>query len=47
MGKALSIFSAIFLAIGGLLFGYDSGIIGSTLAQPEFIAYFGTPSAAA
>jgi MFS family permease len=28
----------------GFLFGYDSGIITSTIAQPEFIAYFNNPS---
>jgi MFS family permease len=30
----------------GLLFGYDSGVITSTIGQPEFIEYFGHPSAA-
>jgi MFS family permease len=44
MGRATTIFSAIFLAIGGFLFGYDSGIITSTIALPTFIAYFGKPS---
>jgi hypothetical protein len=28
MGKAIVILSSAFLAIGGFLFGYDSGIIG-------------------
>jgi hypothetical protein len=28
----------------GFLFGYDSGIISSTIAQPLFIDYFGNPS---
>jgi MFS family permease len=44
MGRATTIFSAIFLAIGGFLFGYDSGIIGSTIALPTFVDYFGKPS---
>jgi hypothetical protein len=28
----------------GFLFGYDSGIISSTIVQPYFEAYMGTPS---
>jgi MFS family permease len=28
----------------GFLFGYDSGIITSTIGQPEFIKYFSNPS---
>ncbi|KAH7382047.1 general substrate transporter [Cadophora sp. MPI-SDFR-AT-0126] len=44
MGKAATIGSAVFLAIGGFLFGYDSGIITSTLAQPRFVDYFNKPS---
>ncbi|KAK4039015.1 hypothetical protein C8A01DRAFT_37061 [Parachaetomium inaequale] len=44
MGRAATIFSAVFLAIGGFLFGYDSGIIGSTIALPTFVEYFGKPS---
>lgn len=30
----------------GFLFGYDSGVITSTIGQPEFVKYFGNPSAA-
>jgi sugar porter (SP) family MFS transporter len=44
MGRATTIFSAVFLALGGFLFGYDSGIITSTIALPTFVDYFGTPS---
>lgn len=29
----------------GFLFGYDSGIISSTIVQPYFEAYMGTPTA--
>ncbi len=47
MGKALVISCAIFSAIGGFLFGYDSGIISSTIAQPKFVEYFDNPSDAA
>ncbi|KAK9319695.1 general substrate transporter [Lipomyces orientalis] len=46
MGKAVTIVSGVFLAIGGFLFGYDSGIITSTIGQPVFVEYFGTPDAA-
>ncbi|PQE19200.1 hexose carrier protein [Rutstroemia sp. NJR-2017a BBW] len=45
MGKAVTIGSGLFLAIGGFLFGYDSGIVTSTIGQPEFISYFGAPDA--
>ncbi|KAH6706559.1 general substrate transporter [Leptodontidium sp. 2 PMI_412] len=44
MGKAATVGSAVFLAIGGFLFGYDSGIITSTIAQPRFVDYFDQPS---
>jgi hypothetical protein len=44
MGKALVFSCAVFSAIGGFLFGYDSGIISSSIAQPTFIAYFESPS---
>ncbi|KAL3487508.1 general substrate transporter [Aspergillus germanicus] len=39
-----TVFSAIFLATGGFLFGYDSGIITSTISLPTFKDYFGNPS---
>lgn len=46
MGRLRTGGAAVFLAIGGFLFGYDSGIIASTIVQPYFIAYMGTPTAA-
>jgi MFS family permease len=45
MGRLITAGSAIFLAIGGFLFGYDSGIISSTIVQPNFVSYFGAPTA--
>ncbi|KAL3460075.1 general substrate transporter [Aspergillus heterothallicus] len=39
-----TVFSALFLATGGFLFGYDSGIITSTISLPTFKDYFGNPS---
>ncbi|RAR01951.1 general substrate transporter [Stemphylium lycopersici] len=44
MGLAVTVFSAIFLATGGFLFGYDSGIITSTIALDSFKEYFNDPS---
>jgi len=44
MGLAVTVLSAVFLATGGFLFGYDSGIITSTIALPTFNAYFNRPS---
>ena len=44
MGRLVTAGSAVFLAIGGFLFGYDSGIIASTIAQPHFIEYMGKPT---
>ena len=39
--KKLLIFSTT-----GFLFGYDSGVITSTIGQPKFVEYFGEPDAA-
>ncbi|KAH8429816.1 sugar porter family MFS transporter [Aspergillus melleus] len=44
MAKIKTFLSAIFLATGGFLFGYDSGIITSTISQEHFIDYFNNPS---
>lgn len=44
MGKSVTVLSAVFLSIGGFLFGYDSGIITSTIALPAFEEYFSSPS---
>lgn len=44
MGRKTTIFSGVFLALGGFLFGYDSGIITSTIALPSFVSYFNEPS---
>lgn len=42
-GTTLTVISACFLAVGGFLFGYDSGIISSTIALPHFREYFNNP----
>jgi hypothetical protein len=44
MGRSLVISSAIFSALGGFIFGYDYGIISSSIAQPKFVEYFNNPS---
>ncbi|KAL2830661.1 sugar transporter [Aspergillus pseudoustus] len=47
MGRLKTAGIATFLAIGGFLFGYDSGIISSSIAQPHFIEYMNDPNSAA
>lgn len=42
-GTTITVASAAFLAVGGFLFGYDSGIISSTIALPHFKEYFNDP----
>lgn len=44
MGLLITALSAVFLSTGGFLFGYDSGIITSTIALPTFVDYFDKPS---
>ncbi|KAH8596189.1 hypothetical protein B0O99DRAFT_651820 [Bisporella sp. PMI_857] len=44
MGRLATGGTAAFLAIGGFLFGYDSGIISSTIVQPYFVEYMGKPT---
>jgi MFS family permease len=44
MGRLKTAGTAAFLAIGGFLFGYDSGVVASTIAQPHFTEYMGKPS---
>ncbi|KAL0944501.1 hexose carrier protein [Colletotrichum truncatum] len=44
MGRTVTALSALFLSTGGFLFGYDSGIITSTIALPTFKEYFSDPS---
>ncbi|KAH0278568.1 general substrate transporter, partial [Aureobasidium melanogenum] len=44
MGKATVILSSSFLAIGGFLFGYDSGIIGGVISFDTFKDYFHNPN---
>ncbi|GAB7364943.1 hypothetical protein MBLNU230_g5728t1 [Neophaeotheca triangularis] len=44
MGKGITFASATFLAVGGFLFGYDSGIITSTIEVSGFQDYFNEPS---
>ncbi|KAL0944927.1 hexose carrier protein [Colletotrichum truncatum] len=45
MGQTTTVLSALFIAIGGFLFGYDSGIIGSVISLPTFKERFSTPDA--
>ena len=44
MGKSYTLFCAAFATTGSLIWGYDSGIISTTLAQPTFFPYFNNPS---
>ncbi|KAF9891976.1 hypothetical protein FE257_002940 [Aspergillus nanangensis] len=44
MVSTKEIFSSVFLAVGGFLFGYDSGIITSTISLDTFKEYFTSPS---
>lgn len=46
MGLGRAVFTGLFTCIGSFLFGYDSGIITSTIAQTNFIKVFKNPSPA-
>ncbi|KAK9242454.1 hypothetical protein V1506DRAFT_571570 [Lipomyces tetrasporus] len=39
-------FWATLLSSGSLMFGYDSGLLSTVIAQPEFISYFNNPTGA-
>ncbi|KAK9241757.1 major facilitator superfamily domain-containing protein [Lipomyces tetrasporus] len=39
-------FWAALLSSGSLMFGYDSGLLSTVIAQPEFISYFNNPTGA-
>ena len=43
--KISTIFITIYLCIGSITFGYTSGVIGNTLAQPSFLNYMGLDTA--
>ncbi|GMM36062.1 hypothetical protein DASC09_033870 [Saccharomycopsis crataegensis] len=43
-GKTLLYFTSIFVSLGVFLFGYDQGVMGSLLTQPNFVSYFNNPS---
>ncbi|KAL2882608.1 hypothetical protein SGCOL_001810 [Colletotrichum sp. CLE4] len=47
MGRHVTLWSAAFLATGGFLFGFDSGIITSTIALQTFKSYFNPSDAVA
>lgn len=47
MAFILVTFCCTFAALGSFLFGYDSGVIASSIGQNAFIRYFGSPSDAA
>ncbi|CAM1507952.1 Fc.00g048000.m01.CDS01 [Cosmosporella sp. VM-42] len=44
MGKSFMYWCSIFATTGSLIYGYDSGIISTTLGQKTFPAYFNNPS---
>ncbi|QIW99101.1 hypothetical protein AMS68_004619 [Peltaster fructicola] len=43
MGKSSALFTSAFLAIGGFLFGFDSGIITQAISVDSFTSYFNNP----
>ncbi|KAH8693572.1 MFS transporter [Talaromyces proteolyticus] len=44
MGKSYTLWCSIFATTGSLIYGYDSGIISTTLGQATFPSYFHNPS---
>ncbi|KAF1989064.1 MFS transporter [Aulographum hederae CBS 113979] len=44
MGRGYTIGCAVFATVGSLIYGYDSGIISTTLGQKSFPRYFNYPS---
>ena len=44
MGKSYTLWCAIFATTGSFIYGYDSGIISTTLGQKTFPSYFNNPS---
>jgi MFS family permease len=44
MGVGFTVRCAVFATVGSLIYGYDSGIISTTLGQAAFPAYFNNPS---
>jgi hypothetical protein len=43
MAFYLVIFCCVFAALGSFLFGYDSGVISSSIEQDAFLRRFGSP----
>ena len=44
MGRSYTLWCSVFATTGSLIYGYDSGIISTTLGQATFPAYFHHPS---
>ena len=44
MGKSYTLWCSVFATTGSLIYGYDSGIISTTLGQATFPTYFNNPS---
>lgn len=44
MAFGLVTFCCAFAALGSFLFGYDSGVIASSIEQKAFLSRFGSPS---
>jgi len=44
MGRSYTLRCSVFATVGSLIYGYDSGIISTTLGQATFPAYFNHPS---